>query len=109
MRLCLQEFTPRLLLAPASQLGQAPVSQGRADLRLCSGCVPLVHLTELVQTGSDEQREFIRLSVASLNTFLKTRVNYPLPLELGGFRWAEPARPRRTNPYDISQHGPSPE
>ena len=103
---CLQEFTPRLPFAPVSGLGQAPVSQGRADLRLCSGCVPLVHLTELLQTASDEQREFIRLSVGSLDTFLKTSVNYPLPLELGGFRWTQPARPKRTNPYSSGRVQP---
>ena len=100
---CLQEFTPRLPFAPAARPGKPPASQGRSDLRLCSGCVPLVHLMELAQTGSEEQREFIRLAAASLSTFLKTRANYPLPLELGGFRWTQPAQPRRANPYGGSK------
>ena len=83
---CLKEFRPALPFAPAAQPGKPPGSQGHSDLRLYSGCVPLVLLTELARTGSEERREFIRLAFGSLCTFLKTRANYPFSLERGGFR-----------------------
>ena len=73
-------------LCAGSAAWQSASFRGSLRSALGSGGAPLVHLEELAQAGSEEQREFIRLAAASLSTFLKVLGNYPLPLELGGFR-----------------------
>ena len=101
---CLHPFSANFPWVPAGSPrtggGRSQASAARRDLRLCSGCVPVVRLVELGQLANEHQREFIRLAVASLISFCLTPPHHPLPHDLLGFRWVPPRGPRRANPYD---------
>ena len=61
--LCHQEFTHSFPLAVAPGY----CSPARAELELCTGCVPVVELIESIQEGSEEVRGFVRSTTGELN------------------------------------------
>jgi hypothetical protein len=96
---CLHKFSRGLPFATAQRPGLGPPTETRSDLRVCTACVPLVKLTELLQHksgsdhkghGSDNQRAFVRSAVNNLVGFLKDPDNYPLDQALGGYKWTPP-------------------
>ena len=63
---CLQPFSTALPFAPYKRGVGSGTSGARADLRLCSGCVPVVQLAERLQRGSTEVTCFVQVAAALL-------------------------------------------
>ena len=97
---CLQPFCDELPFVPAGRAIGNEVSAARADLRICSGCAPIVQLVERLQRSSLEVRRFLRIATAALNTHLSVAALRPLPADRVVFHYDRPVdQARRSNPY----------
>jgi len=98
---CLQPFCEELPFVPAGRAIGNEISAARADLRLCSGCTPIVQLVERLQRSSLEVRRFLRVATAALNTHLSVAAHRPLPADRVVIRYDRPVgQARRSNPYE---------
>jgi len=98
---CLQAFCDELPFVPAGRAIGNEVSAARADLRLCSGCTPIVQLVERLQRSSLEVRRFLRVATAALNTHLSVAAHRPLSADRVVIRYDRPVdQARRSNLYE---------